>query len=524
MVASEMANIESEKGQNTFANQNYINQRLVEILQELNELQTEVVAISQKLKTAKENELRDLLQRRNYIGHRMHALQVESRMLMTGATPINLKENALEVQLSVDLSTDEDGTGQVLAEGQPLHAGQNRQQSTSAEDLALKIVRHLHGGELDQANDFFARLASSPGHLEQYMAFFQKQFSRVDKLELLLDWIIMAGPTAFTRISLIAKALEIERQIGHGDRIERIISRLRREDVTMRWGHNDRVAKFAHLGRAAVRKICALKYRDISLKRPEDLFDAAEYLSDRIDISQTLLHRLYAVSRCRSLPRADWERQVRNAFCLDHLTADLYRPSDLVSEWISGYDDLIEQTARDHAFAHINASKGMLLFTFHGGFFSLARDLYAKMVKDGLTFGMQSSGRPRMISAGENPRAALFLALRAVQDGKVMLMAPDAIWGNLSSSVTVAGRSVPVADGAAFVAYESGCDSAWFTVERRDRHFVPVVIHGPKREEKEKYADFKDRWLRFYGGQIEGVLAGDPRNIVLRARWGKSPK
>ena len=49
-------------------------------------------------------------------------------------------------------------------------------------------------------------------------------------------------------------------------------------------------------------------------------------------------------------------------------------------------------------------------------------------------------------------------------------MAPDAKWGNLSSSITVAGASVQIADGAAFIAYELGCDSAWFGVERRGKH------------------------------------------------------
>ena len=80
---------------------------------------------------------------------------------------------------------------------------------------------------------------------------------------------------------------------------------------------------------------------------------------------------------------------------------------------------------------------------------------------------------------------------------------------------------MPVADGAPFIAYETGCETFWLGVERRRDGFAPNFVQGPSRRAGERFAQFRERWFSFYGGQIQRTLTGDPANLTLRPQWAK---
>ena len=100
-----------------------------------------------------------------------------------------------------------------------------------------------------------------------------------------------------------------------------------------------------------------------------------------------------------------------------------------------------------------------------------------------------------------------------------MLMAPDAGFGNKSNLIKVAGATVPVADGAAFLAYEAECQIAWFTVVRDRDRLKPLLVPGPTRQEAERYAAYKVRLLDFYARQFTEIATGEPWNLAFRTRW-----
>jgi hypothetical protein len=262
-------------------------------------------------------------------------------------------------------------------------------------------------------------------------------------------------------------------------------------------------------------QLLRLKYKDLNLRqqgrfwviRDEDLFEAAARVSDRIQFARVFLDRLYAL-RQQGPMRAEWEREIRITFCIDHIIAD---------RLVRNLDKIISKDQVGAAFEAIKTSNGTLLTTFHGGYFRLTRYIYALAIEGGLTMGMRSHS-PSHISAKE-PRTALFRALRAIEGGNVVLMAPDAPVGTLSSSIQLAGVTLSVAEGAAFIAYESRCNSAWFTVLRNGERFEPIIRFAPQVSDNESYPAFKKRWLSFYGSQIEGILTGDPRNLCLREPW-----
>ena len=73
--------------------------------------------------------------------------------------------------------------------------------------------------------------------------------------------------------------------------------------------------------------------------------------------------------------------------------------------------------------------------------------------------------------------------------------------------------------GAAFLAYETRCETAWCALRRDGRVFVPVMERGPKREDGESFPEFRDRLMGFYASMIESVFTGDPRSLALGGVW-----
>ena len=170
------------------------------------------------------------------------------------------------------------------------------------------------------------------------------------------------------------------------------------------------------------------------------------------------------------------------------------------------------------------------MLAFHGGFRMLFMKLFDEFFDDGVVIrrgGMavtppkDDQGRRAAVhvSGMNNPGEALFVAMRALLEGKQVLMAPDGPFGRQKASIKVLGADCPVGQGAAFLAFETRCNTAWFTIVRNDRGFAPLVVPGPKREERETFEAYQDRLHRFYGDMIVSAFTGEPRNLTLSGRW-----
>jgi hypothetical protein len=103
-------------------------------------------------------------------------------------------------------------------------------------------------------------------------------------------------------------------------------------------------------------------------------------------------------------------------------------------------------------------------------------------------------------------------------------MMPDGRLGKRNHFGKMLGRSIPTPIGAAFLAYESRCFSAWFNTVPRGGRLVPVVQEAPKPGKGEKFESFAERWLRFYWGQLEAFLTGDPSELCIIGKyWATLP-
>jgi hypothetical protein len=138
--------------------------------------------------------------------------------------------------------------------------------------------------------------------------------------------------------------------------------------------------------------------------------------------------------------------------------------------------------------------------------------------RNGLIFGATSGGKFISVS---DPNAALYLGLKAIEDGRPILIAADARVGKYKSAIKVLNVDVPMADGAPFIAYETHCDTIWLSVERFEQKFIPIFVPGPVRRPGETFDSFRERWFSFYSDQVNRILTGDPYSLALRAQWAR---
>jgi len=160
----------------------------------------------------------------------------------------------------------------------------------------------------------------------------------------------------------------------------------------------------------------------------------------------------------------------------------------------------------------------MLALTFHGGYGALSPHLFADVLQNSLIVEVKSRGKFRSVNAKKSG-AALFAALRVLREGGSVYLTPEGPFGKRTGKIEVLGASLSVSDGAAFLAYETGCETGWYVMRRDGQKLVPVIEPGPSRDPGDTYADFRSRLFQFYRDRIEEQLTGDPRNLALHFWW-----
>jgi hypothetical protein len=287
------------------------------------------------------------------------------------------------------------------------------------------------------------------------------------------------------------------------------------DDGVLGWENYDYVRQFLPERRRIGAKLRALKYPDLPrFRSAADLIRYAETFADRLMIDPAFLDWIYPYGKF-PLARDPWERRVKVAFAIDHIATD----NDLDPDW----HILLDPSASRQALNLLDSKKGTLFLTIHGGFIGLLVAWLMNAFADLLiTACAEDRARPRkaeQVFAGEDSRATLFALYKALGQGRAALIAPDAALGALRSSINVLGVERPMPDGAAFLAYETGCNTAWCAIERDGDRFVPRLVIFSPRDQTESYPDFKKRFFEFYASQIEALLTGSPDNLAVRPGW-----
>jgi len=237
------------------------------------------------------------------------------------------------------------------------------------------------------------------------------------------------------------------------------------------------------------------------------LEDARKRANEISDPPRRVLDVLYANTRCTSMFRGEWEREVRIATALDkNLTH--FGSVPLLRQ----VGKQIGEAARVAVVQQLTSAPTLVL-GYHGGFGFTRRKLFARLFPEAVVIG--ATGK----YAANDGAFALFAAREALLEGGLVLIAPDGRFGKESGTITVLGAQLPVTDGAPFLAYATNCNVAWFALIRTGDGFTLETVAGPRREHGETFADFRERFYRFYADRLEASLTTDPYNLPVSKNW-----
>lgn len=348
-----------------------------------------------------------------------------------------------------------------------------------------------------------------------------------DHSDALLDALLAAGRTTFSRLPLLARALELGWKLGRFEAVTERIAALEASHnmPLVRFTNRDLLSIYAKAPEELFREIVRLKYPFTGTQGSRSVSELAEVLSARYDLPARALCRLRDNTAHSNIQYEEWKRRISIACCVDQMSVD----SALLARRFR-HDEIRNPLVRlqfpvsvDGDALPPRAPTGSLFVFLHSGFPLLVVEAYRRIEPTGLIVRNGPAGRahPANHIVVSDPRAATFLMTRAIEDGRSILMAPDAPIGKRDASIRVFGQDFPIAQGAPFVAFETSCQTVWISMQRNGDLFVPCFALGPVRTESESYKSFKARWLTFYGEQVEGFLRGAPDSLSIRPYWSR---
>lgn len=275
------------------------------------------------------------------------------------------------------------------------------------------------------------------------------------------------------------------------------------------------------------------KYRRWKDFAAQDFFQAVDQFSMFATVSQPVSRFLFEHRADKSVPFSHWFAALQSSELFKHIVADANTIYDLNRKGGAADKSRYPRPPKlaalvdvDHAksrFAELDLCTGLLLCTIHDAHLNVAKKCSALCVPQRYLLATKEGPNRIVISKTSSDLASAFQAVKVLRSKKLLLMVADAGTrrSKQNSQTSILGRSVSFADGAPTIAYESGCATGWYTVARKGDRFVPVIEPGPRREPKESFQDYKERWWNFYTSQVEKLFTGDPRNITLWYFWPK---
>ncbi|HEY1960779.1 MAG TPA: hypothetical protein VGG69_00050 [Rhizomicrobium sp.] len=172
----------------------------------------------------------------------------------------------------------------------------------------------------------------------------------------------------------------------------------------------------------------------------------------------------------------------------------------------------IDRGVRVRTIRELKASPTLVL-GFHGGFGYARRKLFARLFPDSVIIG--ATGKHTATDGAH----ALFAAREALLQNRLVLIAPDGRFGKESGTISILGAQLPVTDGPPFLAHISRCSVTWLALLRTQDGFTLETMAGPRHEEGEAFAGYRDRFYRFYTERLEEAFTSDPANLSLTINW-----
>lgn len=325
----------------------------------------------------------------------------------------------------------------------------------------------------------------------------------------LVDLLLSADAAWPPKLWVLARAGELARQSGRARLFEARIAELVQAHAPISFRELDYIEMFPNHMRAALREA---KYAGAGgTEHVQANLATSHRLFDLLEIEGGVADFLFANSRGKGLDRSGWDRWFKAARIYSHVLHDHDMWRDVFA-----YIDRNELAA---VARELEAAKGAVVMFGHIGYVRPTLGFLRQVAPDCFVFG---SGEGRnILNAKANARAALFAALKAVLQKKVVAIAPDGGHGNTDTEISVFGRKVQIGSGAAFLAYEARRPAFWLTLHRNRWQLVPRLVRAPARLDGESYADYRARFASFCEERIVSHLTGRPADLILTRRWQK---
>ncbi len=371
------------------------------------------------------------------------------------------------------------------------------------------------------------RLLDSPTILPEQLIWLERIFAQHNQLDKLRELLWLHKETAFRDLFVVGFFMRLSNKVGLYEQFApKLRSLLETSAHPPHFTEEAHLLYFNDLTEDQKADFVRAKYMTWPGASSTDFLTAIDEFARFAQVSRPLEVFLYERRRDTTIPFDDWLRDVRTAEVIKHISLDrkqlkLNSRTDLVqAPKLPSIWEMMNMDAAKFFFANLDASEGLLLGTFHGGYLGLAQRCFMFLMDDHY---MLRGNAVRTNDIRARGQLAGFQAVKALAGRKVVLMAPDgAAIGQSSTVEKILGLPVKFANGASTIAFEANCKTGWYTVLRDGDRFVPVYEEGPRRLPGQSLVEFTAAWWQFYARQIENIFTGNPRNISLYNRWPRT--
>ncbi len=381
-----------------------------------------------------------------------------------------------------------------------------------------ELRRRLRLGREREACAIVVDVAAHLDVFVQSFGLIRKAFESAERTHLLLNTLLQLDPHRLRHLAVIANVLALAECSDLREFVPSVVATLERrgclDRVSIR--RSDYLVQYLKYGAVVIDVLKRCKYGDSASSL--QFWQAVEGILPRLIIPDALCRNLYRVSSWDAGGEDAWRRRLSTAFAVDHVARDWKFLSKNAAQKQSLLEAATDVEELKQFFLKLNCTKGLLLLTFHSGFVLAAQMMCGRYGNNSMGLGLLKTGKEGP-GAREDPAGALFRAMKHLTGGGTLLIAPDGRQGTNYSIVRVLGGQYRVGHGAPFLAFETGCETGWYTAGLRNNRIVPIFVAGPTRKEGERFAEFRDRLLDFYACQISAHLAGDPGNLALNSYW-----
>lgn len=252
------------------------------------------------------------------------------------------------------------------------------------------------------------------------------------------------------------------------------------------------------------------------IRSPERLLDNAEILAPYVKVHPTVRRHLFQNRSHKGAKFEEWNADFSLALARDSIMRDWMRIIKF-----DGFGDLIDVPQSREIYQTLEEKRsasgtGILFCPFHGGYVVLVRMFIDWCAKDiDVVRGVGAH------NVATNANFVLFKALRNLQDGTDVYIAPDGFFGKLTHTIDVFSVSRKIGLGAAFLAYKTKSAVVFLRFKFDGTTFVPYIEFGPHPLAGQSLNEYNQVFLEAYQSFIIDFFGDDPRNLALAPGWAK---